>query len=240
MTNKVITATAGINTGISSIDFQRELLFAVMQRLLLEQPSFCCVLIYPSRLTSDHKESADNRGNFDQFADVQREVPAKLTKSLFFGKNCMGIQTRTVGRLRYWLERMLGGGALFQLLLAWGVVVTVALIGGFLAFTFAREDAALSEELWWSFLRLTDPGYLGDDEGTSRRVISTVLTVAGYVLFMGTLVAIMTQWLFRQMRQFELGQTPVSFRQHTVVLGWTSRSLPVVNELIHPQVPTSL
>jgi len=152
----------------------------------------------------------------------------------------MGIQTRTVGRLRYWLERMLGGGALFQLLLAWGVVVTVALIGGFLAFTFAREDAALSEELWWSFLRLTDPGYLGDDEGTSRRVISTVLTVAGYVLFMGTLVAIMTQWLFRQMRQFELGQTPVSFRQHTVVLGWTSRSLPVVNELIHPQVPANL
>lgn len=152
----------------------------------------------------------------------------------------MGIRAGTVGRLRYWIERMLGGGALLQLLLAWGVVVAVAVIGGFLAFSFARGDAGFSEELWWSFLRLTDPGYLGDDEGTSRRIISTLLTVAGYVLFMGTLVAIMTQWLFRQMRQFELGQTPVSFRQHTVVLGWTSRSIPVVNELIHPQVPANL
>ncbi|MCL4409404.1 hypothetical protein [Aliidiomarina haloalkalitolerans] len=152
----------------------------------------------------------------------------------------MSLRSGTVGRLKYWLERMLGGGALLQLLLAWGVVVAVAVLGGLLVFVFARSDAGIAEELWWSFLRLTDPGYLGDDEGTSRRIISTLLTVAGYVLFMGTLVAIMTQWLFRQMRQFELGQTPVSFRQHTVILGWTSRSIPVVNELIHPEVPATL
>ncbi|MCH8501949.1 MAG: hypothetical protein LAT77_08585 [Aliidiomarina sp.] len=152
----------------------------------------------------------------------------------------MSLRSSTVGRLKYWLERMLGGGALLQLLLAWGVVAAVAVFGGFLVFVFARSDAGIAEELWWSFLRLTDPGYLGDDEGTSRRIISTLLTVAGYVLFMGTLVAIMTQWLFRQMRRFELGQTPVSFRQHTVILGWTSRSIPVVNELIHPEVPATL
>lgn len=149
----------------------------------------------------------------------------------------MAIGTRISAKIKFSIERMLGGGALLQLLLAWGIVVLVAITGGFLAFYISRGEADLSEEFWWSFLRLTDPGYLGDDEGLWRRVISTILTVAGYVLFMGTLVAIMTQWLFRQMRYFELGQTPVSFRNHTVLLGWTSRTLPVINELINPIIP---
>ncbi|RUO20426.1 hypothetical protein CWE08_08140 [Aliidiomarina iranensis] len=149
----------------------------------------------------------------------------------------MAIATRISAKIKFSIERMLGGGALLQLLLAWGIVVLVAITGGLLAFYLSRGEADLSEEFWWSFLRLTDPGYLGDDQGLLRRVISTLLTVAGYVLFMGTLVAIMTQWLFRQMRHFELGQTPVNFRNHTVLLGWNSRTLPVLNELINPIIP---
>ena len=65
---------------------------------------------------------------------------------------------------------------------------------------------------WWAFLRLTDPGYLGDDEGNWRRVVSTWLTVSGYVLFMGTLIAILTQWLNRTMRALEQGLTPITVR----------------------------
>jgi hypothetical protein len=33
--------------------------------------------------------------------------------------------------------------------------------------------------IWWSFLRLSDPGYLGDDEGVVSVTISTVVTVQG-------------------------------------------------------------
>lgn len=149
----------------------------------------------------------------------------------------MAIGSRISAQIKFSIERMLGGGAMLQLLLAWAIVVLVAVSGGFLVYVLARGDAGLAEEFWWSFLRLTDPGYLGDDEGILRRVISTVLTIAGYVLFMGTLVAIMTQWLFRQMRNFELGKTPVGFRNHTVLLGWTSRTLPVLRELLSPVIP---
>ena len=149
----------------------------------------------------------------------------------------MALGSRISAQIKFSLERMLGGGALLQLLLAWAIVLLVAVTGGFLAYFLSRGEFGLAEEFWWSFLRLTDPGYLGDDEGMGRRIISTILTVAGYVLFMGTLVAIMTQWLFRQMRNFELGQTPVSFRNHTVLLGWTSRTLPIVRELLSPVIP---
>ncbi len=51
------------------------------------------------------------------------------------------------------------------------------------------------EAIWWAFLRLTDPGYLDDDEGTTRRLISVIVTVLGYVLFMGSLVAITSSGL---------------------------------------------
>ncbi|WP_194757096.1 CASTOR/POLLUX-related putative ion channel [Aliidiomarina indica] len=134
-------------------------------------------------------------------------------------------------RFKFYVERLLAAGPFFQLLVVWCIVGVISLIGGFLVFLVARE-ASFSEELWWSFLRLSDPGYLGDDEGLGRRFISTILTVLGYVLFMGTLVAIMTQWLFRKMNRLEQGLTPVTLKNHTVILGWTSRTVPVLHELL--------
>ncbi|RUO27966.1 hypothetical protein [Aliidiomarina sanyensis] len=134
-------------------------------------------------------------------------------------------------RFRFYVERLLAGGPFFQLLVVWCIVGVISVLGGILVLLIAREGS-FTEELWWSFLRLSDPGYLGDDEGTGRRFISTILTVLGYVLFMGTLVAIMTQWLFRKMNRLEQGLTPVSYRGHTVILGWTSRTVPVLHELL--------
>ena len=92
-------------------------------------------------------------------------------------------------------------------------------------------DNGLGETLWWSFLRLTDTGYLGDDEGAWRRVVSTFLTVAGNVVFIGSLVAIITTWLNRKIRSLEQGLTKVSARNHVVILGWTNRTVHIAAEL---------
>ncbi|CUS49158.1 MAG: K+ transport system NAD-binding component [Idiomarinaceae bacterium HL-53] len=144
----------------------------------------------------------------------------------------MIFKLRFIDRLKYYAERMLSGGAVAQLLFVALIVLLVAVSGGLLAYWVVPSEYRLTDEVWWSFLRLTDPGYLGDDQGLWRRVISTMLTLSGYVLFMGTLVAIMTQWLFRNMRNLEQGQTPVTFKEHHVILGWNSRTLPVIRELL--------
>jgi hypothetical protein len=81
-------------------------------------------------------------------------------------------------------------------------------------------------------LRLTDPGYLGDDEGTFKRVVSTIVTVMGYVLFMGALIAIMAQWLNRSLDRFERGVSPVVQDAHVLILGWTNRTTNIVRELL--------
>ena len=134
--------------------------------------------------------------------------------------------------IRFRLERWLQRGAFHQLLLVTAVVILVAVLGGLAAFltTDAFED--LFDAVWWSFLRLTDPGYLGDDEGMALRVISTIVTVLGYVLFLGSLIAIMTQWLTSTLERFERGMSPISLRGHVVVLGWTSRTPEIVRQLL--------
>lgn len=137
-----------------------------------------------------------------------------------------------IDRIKFYLERQLAKGALYQLFVAWLIVLLLSLVGGILVSVLHGPEESVSDNIWWAFLRLSDPGYLGDDIGVWRRLISTVLTVLGYVLFMGTIVAIMTQWLFRKMRLLEQGLTPVALRNHFAVLGWSSRTLPIVEDIL--------
>jgi len=49
---------------------------------------------------------------------------------------------------------------------------------------------------------------------------------------MGSLIAIMTQWLTSTLQRFERGLSPISLQGHVVVLGWTSRTPEVVRQLL--------
>lgn len=139
---------------------------------------------------------------------------------------------RLIDRLKFVVERQLVKGAGFQLLVVAVFIGLISLIGGLLVMPQGREFEDPGAAIWWAFLRLTDPGYLGDDVGTWQRFVSTLLTISGYVVFMGTLVAILTRWLIAKMADLERGLTPVTLKHHVVVLGWTSQTLPLVSELL--------
>lgn len=138
---------------------------------------------------------------------------------------------RVVDRLKFIVERQLVKGAGFQLLVVGFFIGLISLIGGMLVVPQGGDFDDPGAAVWWAFLRLTDPGYLGDDVGTWQRVVSTLLTVLGYVVFMGTLVAILTRWLIAKMEELERGLTPVTLKNHFVVLGWTAQTPPLVAEL---------
>ena len=137
-----------------------------------------------------------------------------------------------IDRLKFFVERQLIKGAGYQLFVIIGVIALVSMVGGFLLAPISGHESNLAEDIWWAFLRLTDPGYLGDDEGAWKRIVSTLLTLCGYVLFMGTLVAIMTRWLIAFMERLEQGLTPVSIKQHIVILGMSTRVVPIIRELL--------
>jgi len=135
-------------------------------------------------------------------------------------------------RLWYTLERFMIRGAGSRLLVIVAFVGLFSLVGGVLVRLADPGFTTTGEAIWWAFLRLTDPGYLGDDKGFWRALISTVLTIAGYVFFLGALVAILTQWLNKVMGEIELGLRPISLDKHVVVLGWGQRSVRVIEGLV--------
>jgi len=142
---------------------------------------------------------------------------------------------RVKNRFKFQIERMLLRGVHLRLLLIASFVGLVAVVGGVAVQVTDAPFDNYGTAIWWSFLRLTDPGYLGDDEGVVRRVISTVVTVLGYVLFMGSLIAIMTQWLNQTIRKLEQGFTPIAQNNHILILGWTNRTPAIVEELMRSE-----
>lgn len=137
---------------------------------------------------------------------------------------------RLTNPFRFLIERQFVKGAKYQLLAVVALIGIISLFGGIFAFFIGGPGWGFGESVWWAFLRLTDTGYLGDDEGTFRRIVSTFLTVSGSVVFLGALVAIMTQWLKSKMDELEQGLTPVAVKNHIVILGWTNRTHPIVVE----------
>lgn len=135
-------------------------------------------------------------------------------------------------RLKFEIERLILRSAWHRLLVIAVAIGLISLLAGWTALLFARGISSLGEGTWWAFLRLTDPGYLGDDEGTILRTISTIVTVLGYVLFLGALVAILTQWLNQTITRLQRGLTPLAMNDHILVLGWTSRTPTIVKELM--------
>ncbi len=136
-------------------------------------------------------------------------------------------------RLRYLLERALVRGTWYRLGLIAFVIVAVSLCGGLAVELVAPTDFPYwFDGVWWAFLRLTDPGYLGDDEGAVKRIIAVVITVLGYVLFMGALIAIMTQWLDETLAWLERGETPIALEEHLLIVGWGERTASLVEEFL--------
>lgn len=143
---------------------------------------------------------------------------------------------RLIERFKFFLERQFVKGAHYQLLFVAALIGLISIIGGILVLPTGEPLDDLGESVWWAFLRLSDPGYLGDDEGAWRRFISTIITVAGYVVFLGALVAIITTWLHKKMRNLEQGLTPVAAENHILILGWTNRTIPIAGELFQSTV----
>ncbi|MGB5809965.1 MAG: hypothetical protein WBG86_05505 [Polyangiales bacterium] len=142
---------------------------------------------------------------------------------------------RPLDRAKFAIERWLVRGPFHRLSLAALSVMVISLAGGVLVLVLGRGFGELSDAAWWSFLRLTDPGYLGDDAGLVNRTLSVALTLLGYVVFLGALVAIMTQWLDARMEKLESGLTPVVRDGHILVLGWTTRTDAIIRELLLSQ-----
>jgi hypothetical protein len=142
---------------------------------------------------------------------------------------------RLFNRLYYFVETFFVRGALYQLLAVAMGLIAISTLGGWIVFEFSPQFDDLPKSVWWAFLRLTDTGYLGDDEGALPRTVSTILTVSGAVIFLGALIAVMTNALGRFMNHLAQGRSKIFEREHLLILGWHPRIHAIVEELIHSE-----
>ncbi len=143
---------------------------------------------------------------------------------------------RLFNRFKYEIERFILYRLLHQLMLIAFVIGLIAFLGGLAAWWLTDDFGSVPEAVWWSFLRLTDPGYIGDDEGSVKRTISTIVSVLGYVFFLGSLVAVMTQGLNQAITRLQRGLTPIAQNNHILILGWTNRTPIIIKQLLLSEV----
>ncbi len=133
------------------------------------------------------------------------------------------------------IEQFMMRGPLARFSIVLFLIVFVSLMAGTVVHLIAPGFQSTTDAVWWAFLRLTDPGYLGDDEGVAKTSVSTIVTLLGYILFTGALIAILVQWLGDTMERLEQGLTPVVLNAHFVLLGYTSRTATILEEILVSQ-----
>ena len=142
---------------------------------------------------------------------------------------------RLSNRIYYFVESLFLRGSVYQLLTVAVTIFALSLAGGTAVWLFSPDYSQFWRSVWWAFLRLSDPGYLGDDRGTLPRTVSTLLTLAGYVFFLGALVAIMTNRLNRFMGNLASGLSPIFEEDHILIIGWNPRIHSLVEEIGHAE-----
>ena len=136
--------------------------------------------------------------------------------------------------LRYWLERAVLRGSLSLVLLLVGVQACLACAGGLAAYVLPGEHfSSYGAALWWAILRLSDPGYLSDDDPDLYiRALSAALSVLGMSVTVGGIVAIVTQGMNVALQHLAAATTPVPFRDHIVIIGFGDRTPRLLQELL--------
>lgn len=87
------------------------------------------------------------------------------------------------------------------------------------------------EAFWASLLRTLDPGTMGQDQGSGFRAAMLVVTLGGLII-VASLIGIISNAFNNKVEQLRKGRSRVLETEHTLILGWNSKVIPVLKELV--------
>lgn len=138
-------------------------------------------------------------------------------------------------RFRYWFDNVMARGTVAVMgLLALATVAFIVLIAvivvvfGF----FPRDDDSQTffEVLWGNLMRTLDPGTMGGDQGWEFRASMLVVTVGGLII-VASLIGIISSGFDSKINDLRKGRSRVLESNHTLILGWSTKVLPIVSEI---------
>ena len=143
--------------------------------------------------------------------------------------------TRLKNSIIFRLEQFMMRGPLARFAFVLVLLVLLALTAGILIRLLVPGFDSLRDSLWWAFEHVVVPEYVDGDEGFIKRTFATALIVLGSMLFAGAVIAILVEWVDAATARMEQGLTPVALEAHFVLLGWTSRTPTILEEIMVSQ-----
>ena len=136
--------------------------------------------------------------------------------------------SRKLSQLRYHLEK--GNPYLLALAaLAIGLLAIVVVFG--VGLFVAGKFTTIPESMWWSFLNLSDSGYLGDSRDPTLRVVGLFLWATGVICVTSFLTAVVTNLVRARLEKLRHQGFEVPFESHTLIVGWNAKIFTLVEEI---------
>ncbi|WP_053708382.1 CASTOR/POLLUX-related putative ion channel [Streptomyces sp. NRRL B-3648] len=136
-------------------------------------------------------------------------------------------------RARYWFDTTLARGT--SALVGWLVVVCLAVVvpaSAALVWTSGHAPATLPGKLAAVWRLTGETLRLGGTTGTPVRVVLSVLLALVALVYVSTLVGLITTGLTERLIALRRGRSTLVERGHVVVLGWSEQVFTVVSELV--------
>lgn len=129
-------------------------------------------------------------------------------------------------RVDYWLSNYPAAKTAFLLMIT-GVLIV---IGALLYLPADDEADALHEALWSSWCFVADPGTHAEQDGMGGRLVAFTITIGGMLIF-ALMIGIVSDTISDRMDDLNKGLSRVMEAQHTVLLGWSDKTIPTILEL---------
>ena len=151
------------------------------------------------------------------------------------GKNLTEKQEKDLSaRWKYWFDQIISGGTgklLFLLAVCSMVLVGLAAMLLALGITpIGSEPLNYSESFWRTMSMALDPGVV-DDEGWLYRLVMLAVAILG-ILIVSTMIGVLTSGIEGKIDGLRRGRSLVLESDHTVILGWSSKIVTAVQELV--------
>jgi len=112
------------------------------------------------------------------------------------------------------------------------IIVSAGLIFWGLAITpDETEPMSFAEGLWQGLMRTMDPGTVAGDSGWTFRFIAILITLGG-IFILSTLIGILSSGIETKLEQLRKGKSFVIEKDHTLILGWSTKVYTIISELI--------
>ncbi|MDT9685422.1 NAD-binding lipoprotein [Streptomyces sp. TRM76323] len=136
-------------------------------------------------------------------------------------------------RARYHFDNLIARGT--PVLIGWLVLMCLAVVvPASIALVWTDQDApkTLSARISEVWHRVGETLEVGGEVGSPTYVLLSVLLALVALLFVSTLVSLITTGINRRIMALRLGHSTVLEKGHTVLLGWSDQVFPVISELV--------